>query len=174
MNRSRGLFVVLATVVIALGAAAPAAAVPSPQDASFLIGIHQANLYEIAAGNLAAQKGTSDEVRRLGQLIAEDHTKFDAAVVAVADQVKVALPKVSSPERQDVLKELAAMPTGSSFDQMWITREIETQGESLQSARTELNFGFDPRVKELARQADDMLITHVTELNRADADVNAG
>ncbi|MEU8079585.1 DUF4142 domain-containing protein [Catellatospora citrea] len=174
MNRSRGLFVVLATVVITLGAAAPAAAVPSPQDASFLIGIHQANLYEIAAGNLAAQKGASDEVRRLGQLIAEDHTRFDAAVVAVADQVKVALPKVSSPEQQDVLKELAAMPAGSSFDQMWITREIETQGESLQSARTELNFGFDPRVKELARQADDMLITHVTELNRADANVNAG
>ncbi|GAB4059102.1 DUF4142 domain-containing protein [Catellatospora paridis] len=172
MNRSRGLFVVLAAVVITIGAAAPAAAVPSPQDASFLIGIHQANLYEIAAGNLAAQKGTSDEVRRLGQLIAADHTQFDAAVVAVADQVKVTLPDKAAQEQQDVLKELAAMPSGASFDQMWITREIETQGESLQAARTELNFGFDPRVKELARQADDMLITHITELNHAD--VNAG
>lgn len=174
MNRSRGLFVVLASVVLALGAATPAAAVPSPQDASFLIGIHQANLYEIAAGALAAQKGSSDEVRRLGQLMVDDHTRLDAAVVAVADQVKVPLPKVAAPEQRDALKELAAAPAGATFDQMWITRDIQTQGESLQAARTELNYGFDPRVKELARQADDMLIAHITELNRADAEVNVG
>ncbi|WP_144120646.1 DUF4142 domain-containing protein [Catellatospora sichuanensis] len=174
MNRRRGLLVVLAAVVLAVGAAAPAAAVPSPQDASFLIGIHQANLYEIASGKLAAQKGASDEVRRLGQLITNDHTQLDAAVVAVADQVKVALPNQPAQEQQDLLKELAATPAGATFDQMWITREIETQGESLQAARTELNYGFDPRVKELARQADDVLIAHTTELNRADADVNVG
>ncbi|GAA2403537.1 hypothetical protein Cme02nite_74680 [Catellatospora methionotrophica] len=173
MNRSRGLFVVLATVGILLGAAAPAAAVPSAQDASFLVGIHQANLYEIASGNLAAQKGTTDEVRRLGQLIAADHTRFDAAVVAVADQVKVALPDKPAQEQMDVLKELAAT-TGPTFDQVWITREIVTQGESLQAARTELNYGFDPRVKDLARQSDEMFMTHVNELHRVGAGVNVG
>lgn len=174
MNRSRGLFVMLAAAVLAVGMARPAAAVPSAQDASFLIGIHQANLYEIAAGTLAAQKGASDEVRQLGQMMVDDHKLFDAAVVAVADQVKVALPNQPAAEQQDMLKELAAAPAGGTFDQMWITRDIQTQGESLQAARTELNFGFDPRVKDLARQADDMLIAHTTELNRADAAVNAG
>ncbi|MFC7240927.1 DUF4142 domain-containing protein [Catellatospora aurea] len=174
MNRSRGLFVLLAAAALAVGLASPAAAVPSPQDASFLIGIHQANLYEIAAGALAAQKGTSDEVRRLGQMMVDDHTKFDAAVVAVADQVKVTLPKQPAQEQLDSLKELAAAPAGGTFDQMWITRDIQTQGDSLQAARTELNYGFDPRVKELARQADDMFIAHTTELNRADAQVQTG
>ncbi|WP_155371298.1 DUF4142 domain-containing protein [Catellatospora vulcania] len=171
MNRRSGLFVVLAAAVIAIGAAAPAAAVPSAQDASFLVGIHQANLYEMAAGTLAAQKGASDEVRRLGQLMVDDHTRFDASVVAVADQVKVALPKQPAQEQQDLLKELAAAPAGASFDQMWITREIQTQGDSLQAARTELNYGYDPRVKDLARQADDMFIAHTNELNSADVNV---
>ncbi|GAA1396641.1 DUF4142 domain-containing protein [Catellatospora coxensis] len=174
MNRSRGLFVALAAALLSVGTASPAAAVPSPQDSSFLIGIHQANLYELASGALAAQRGTSDEVRRLGQQFVDDHTKLDAAVVAVADQTKVTLPKQPAPEQLDMLKELAAAPAGATFDQMWITRSIQTQNDSLQAARTELNFGFDPRVKELARQADDMLISHVTELTRADTQVNPG
>lgn len=174
MNRSRGLFVMLAAAALAVGLASPAAAVPSPQDTSFLIGIHQANMYEIAAGKLAAQKGASDEVRRLGQTMVDDHTKFDAAVVSVADQVKVALPKEPAQEQLDILKELTSAPAGATFDRMWITREIQTQGESLQSARTELNYGFDERVKDLARQADDMFIAHTAELNRAAAEVNAG
>lgn len=172
MKIIRGLVVVFAAV-LAVGVATPAAAVPSPQDMSYLVAAHQGNLAAIAAGDLAAQKGASQQVRDLGALFAADHAKLDADLAAVAAQVKVPLPAAPDQFQQSVLKELQDAPAGAVFDQMWITKQLRAQGDAQHAVSNELNFGYDERVKELARDADPILIAHNTELIRADADVNA-
>ncbi|BCJ77459.1 hypothetical protein CS0771_70030 [Catellatospora sp. IY07-71] len=159
--------------LLALAWAAPAAAAPSPRDVSYLIATHQGNLYAIAAGKLAAQRGANEDVRRLGQTFVDDHTRLDAELRALAQQLKVPLTDQLDGPEQDELKALAAAPAGDAFDQMWITEQIEQQGELYEGINLELNYGYDERVKNLARDADDVILAHIGELNTVDREVSA-
>ncbi|MEV4415251.1 DUF4142 domain-containing protein [Catellatospora sp. NPDC049609] len=166
-------FVVTLAALVAVGVAAPASAAPSPRDISYLLATHQEYLSAIAAGALAAQRGEADEVRRLGQAFVDDHRRLDQELVALAGQLKVPLSDELDRPKQAELKALAEAPAGAGFDQLWITEQIEAQGQLYDGISHELNYGFDERVKNLARGADDVILAHIGELNRADAEVNA-
>jgi predicted outer membrane protein len=167
----RALVIALVTLV-AVGVAAPAAAAPSPRDVSYLVTTHQDHLYAIAAGTLAAQRGTNPEVRRLGQQFVDDHRRLDAELVALAKQLNVPLTNELNDAQQAVLKELAAAPAGTAFDRLWITRQIEAQNEMYSSLHLELSYGYDPRVKNLARDASDVIREHIAALDHAATLVN--
>ena len=69
-----GLLAALVLVGVAPAAAAQAAAQPSTQDTQYLQALHQVNLFEITAGDLAQQKGQNQEVKDLGAMLKTDHT----------------------------------------------------------------------------------------------------
>lgn len=164
---------VTVTALLAVGLGTPAAAAPSPRDVSYLLATHQGNLYAIATGALAARSGTNEDVRRLGQTFVDDHTRLDAELKALAQQLKVPLTDELDAPEQDKLKAMTALPAGDAFDQMWITEQIEQQGQQYTAINLELNYGFDERVKNLARSADDVILAHIGELNQVDREVSA-
>src|SRR4051812_20940712 len=87
-----GLLAALVLVGLAPATAAQAAAQPSTQDTQYLQAVHQANLFEIRAGDLAQQKGQNQEVKRLGEMFKTDHTQLDQSVQQTASQLGVQLP----------------------------------------------------------------------------------
>ncbi len=165
--------VLAALLALAWASPSPAAAAPSPRDVSYLLATHQGNLYAIAAGALAAQRGTNEDVRRLGQTFVDDHTRLDAELTALAQQLQVPLTGELDSLDRDELKALAATPAGDAFDQMWITEQIEAQGRLYDGIGQELSYGYDERVKNLARDADDVILAHIGELNHLDREVSA-
>jgi putative membrane protein len=79
--------------------ASPEASTKS-SNAPILAQIHRANLKEIALGNLAAEKASSEEVRNYAKQLVEDHTGADKQVVEMAQKMNIQLRNTRSKERQ--------------------------------------------------------------------------
>lgn len=97
--------------------------------------MHVTNRFEMKAGRLAMNKGTTDRVRRLGERIMRDHRVADRKVRQLADSLDVSLPssdfdamadrpagELSGPRSQmvEILGRLAETD-GAEFDQTYAT-----------------------------------------------------
>src|SRR3954469_2116417 len=110
MKSSRVAVVVGSLVVSAAYAGlVPAAAYArsSPQDDSFLQQAHQFYVGEAGVCRLAADRGTSPDVRRWATQFALDHERLDQEVRQVAAALGVALPEPPDPEEQMAYSMLA-------------------------------------------------------------------
>src|SRR5690348_4585096 len=74
----------------------------SPQDQKWLQQAHQANLAEIAAGNLAEQSGHAESIRMVGHTLATDHAEMDAKLQKLAEQLRVKLPGAPNPQQKAI------------------------------------------------------------------------
>ena len=83
--------------MIALLLVAPCAGVLAAQnglsDDIVLRQIHRANLEEIRMGQIAQRNGASAEVKQYGVQLVRDHKAADQKVVALAKQLRIALPQ---------------------------------------------------------------------------------
>ncbi len=140
-----------------------AAAGPNAQDQSWLVVAHQGNLAEVAAGREAVADARSDAVRRLGQMIVDDHIKLDAQVTAAAQQLGVTVPSTPSKEQQVSLAALQATDR-TQFDQAWISSQIADHRAALEAAETERSDGADPTVTGLAAAAAPVVQRHLDQL----------
>jgi len=84
-------------IMIALLLVAPCAGVLAAQnglsDDIVLRQIHRANLEEIRMGQLAQRNGASAQVKQYGAQLVRDHKAADQKVVALAKQLRIALPQ---------------------------------------------------------------------------------
>lgn len=97
-------------------------------DRDLLIRVRLAGLWEIPAGELAQERGTTEEIRQIGQFIAEEHTELDARVREVAEALGVALPDQPHPDHQVFLQRLRDR-TGEEFDRAFIQLLREAHGQ---------------------------------------------
>ncbi|MFK3982031.1 DUF4142 domain-containing protein [Micromonospora sp. NPDC050397] len=153
----------LALVGLAPATAAHGAAAPSQQDSQYLQAIHQANLAEIATGNLARQNGTNKQVQDLGSQFVMDHAQLDKQVQSTASSTGVTLPDSPTPDQQAVLSQLQGT-SGAAFDTQWISAELTAHLKNIQATQTELAQGSDPAVKKVAQAALPKLQMHFDEL----------
>lgn len=163
--------------LITLGSlAAPAAAVPaqpspppsavraddnvSGQDSAYLVDAHQANLAEIAAGQLAQRKASDAMARAHAERFAADHTRLDVELQAVAKELGVALPATPSPAVGEQLARLSGQ-SGLDFDRAWVAQQIDSHGRSAARARRQLSTGSSARVSGLARNTASVIRGHM-------------
>ncbi|MFG1946816.1 DUF4142 domain-containing protein [Nonomuraea sp. NPDC048826] len=144
------------------GEATPA---PSDQDRIWLREIHQGNLAEIQAGDLAEGKGTAPEVKQFGAMLVKDHTKLDQEVVRTAEQLDVKLPKAASSAQKEVLAELREA-SRADFDEEFVTAMRKAHEKAVAATKTEIEQGTSPQVKQLAEQALPALERHLDELEK--------
>src|SRR3954470_7008672 len=80
---------------------AKAAAKPySPLDKYMLQSSIQGDRFEIAGGQLAQSKGTSDAVKALGARLVKDHSKSLSEAVKLAKDLKISVPKTPTPSQE--------------------------------------------------------------------------
>ncbi|MEU8032313.1 DUF4142 domain-containing protein [Streptomyces sp. NPDC049099] len=85
------------------------------QDRDFITKVRLAGLWELPAGELAEQKGTTAAVRTAGQHLVDGHTSLDAHVRTVATQLGVPLPDEPNEQQKQWLATLGAAK-GEDFD----------------------------------------------------------
>ncbi|MCM0675475.1 DUF4142 domain-containing protein [Micromonospora phytophila] len=158
-----GLLAALVLVGVAPAAVAQAAAQPSQQDTQYLQAIHQSNLFEITAGELAQQKGQNQGVKDLGERFRTDHTQLDQSVQQTATQLGVELPDEPSADQQAVLEQLNNA-SGEEFDRLWVTSELNGHVQSIQATQTEISQGSEQSVVQLAQTALPILQAHYDAL----------
>ncbi len=144
-------------------AAGPAAAAPSQQDQEWLVAAHQSNLAEIAAGQAALQQATTPAVREHGQMLIDDHTRLDAALTPVAQQLGVTLPGEPSEAQQQALAAVTAQQ-GAAFDRAWVESQIAGHRATLAAGQQELAAGTEQAVKDLAAASAPVVQGHLDGL----------
>ncbi|MFG3298629.1 DUF4142 domain-containing protein [Micromonospora chersina] len=158
-----GLLAALVLVGLAPAAAAQAAAQPSTQDTQYLQAVHQVNLFEITAGNLAQQKGQNQQVKDLGKMFVTDHTQLDQTVQSTAQQLNVQLPSDPTADQQKVLDRLNNV-SGAEFDKAWVTAQLAGHVQAIQATQTEISQGSEQSVVQIAQDALPVLQAHYDAL----------
>ncbi|AXO35841.1 DUF4142 domain-containing protein [Micromonospora chalcea] len=158
-----GLMAALVVVGLAPAAAAQAAAQPSTQDTQYLQAVHQVNLFEITAGNLAEQKGQNQQVKDLGKMFVTDHTQLDQTVQSTAQQLNVQLPADPTADQQKVLDKLNNL-NGAEFDKAWVTAQLAGHVQAIQATQTEISQGSEQSVVQIAQDALPVLQAHYDAL----------
>jgi predicted outer membrane protein len=145
----------------------PAQADPGVQlnanDMALLNGVRQAGLWEMPAGQMAAQKGSSAKVRQVGQAIADQHVKLDQLVTDAANALGTSLPQTPTAQQQGFLNQLQAA-TGPRFDLLFVTLLRGAHGKIFPIIGAVRAATRNPIVRKLADQANQFVMNHMQML----------
>jgi predicted outer membrane protein len=156
--------VVGALAVPALAIAQPAG--PTQLEASDMAlfnGVRQAGLWEMPAGQMAAEKGNQKRVREVGAEIAAQHVELDKLAVEAANKLGVQLPTEPNADQRGWLGEMKNA-TGARFDRIFIDRLRAAHGAIFPVIATVRSGTRNDIVRELAQQANDFVMTHMSLL----------
>lgn len=151
------------------GASAAGRAVPrsvSKADINWLDAAHRADMAEIAAGQLAADKGGSAAIRSAGTMLVHDHSALDRQLVTKATALHVQLPThllLAQTQAGDRLQQ----ETGPAFDHDFTAVMMSGHQAMIAQTRQEIAHGSSPVVRSLARKTLPVLIKHLRALQRA-------
>jgi putative membrane protein len=135
-----------------------------PDRPAILRQIHLTDLLEIDAGRLAAQKGNSTWVRRLGDRIARDHEAADKKVIRLAAGLGVALPAaadsaapVQEPDWMTTLRTV----TGIDFDRTYLEAMIQGHQKAIDSLSSARNRMVETPLRNLISELLPILRQHL-------------
>jgi putative membrane protein len=140
------LFALIATLALAFPAYAQ-------KDSKHLRQLAEANLAEVQAGKLAAEKATEDDVKRYGQRMAEGHGEHLSTLRKLAKSNKVELPSSPSKKHQDAMKKLQSAKKGAEFDRAYMAQMVKDHEEALKLHQDAAKNAEDKDVRAAAEKA---------------------
>ena len=166
VNRMSPLSKALASAccTIAIVSAAPAAFAQdtaSPADKKFVTEALKGGMAEIELGQLATQKGSSDDVKKFGQQMVDDHTKLGDQMKTVAGQIGVTPPTMIAPKDKMLKTKLEAM-SGDAFDKAYIKAMVKDHEADDMAFKKEASTGTSTAVKDAATQGDQVVEQHLS------------
>ena len=129
-------------------------------DRKFVEQAAKQGMAEVELGKLAAERGSSPEVRQLGQRIADDHDKANAELRQLATEKKFRLPVDMAPEQKRKIEALSKK-SGSAFDQEYLKTLVQDHKQDVTAFKREMsNAAANPAVKGWAQRTLPMLQAH--------------
>lgn len=125
----------------------------------FLTQAVEGDLAEIALGELAEQKGQSEEVREYGQKLVEDHSRGLDAKKQLAEAQGIEVPEEPSPEAQQMHDQLSRL-SGEEFDREFARHMVEDHEKAISMFETQAE-GDDSETGELAEETLPVLEEHL-------------
>lgn len=96
----------------------------SESDQKMMFQLAQANMAEVATGELAQTKSTNDQVIKFGKQMVDDHSQALKDLKKLADDRDVKLPAETDAKHQAALKKLNAL-SGTGFDREYIKLAVQ-------------------------------------------------
>lgn len=121
------------------------------QDREFVRDALQGGMAEVKLGQLAAQKGSSADVRQLGQTMANDHTQLNNVMQQVATNMQVREPNKMSKKDEKLYAKLSGL-SGAEFDHAYIKAMLKCHKDDLESFRREASNSQNPAVQQAASE----------------------
>jgi putative membrane protein len=132
---------------------------PSP-DKKFMEKAAMGGMYEVEAGKVAAQKASSEEVKKFGQRMVDDHTKANDELTQLADKKGVKVPKDLDKKFKAKVEKLSKL-SGADFDREYMNMMVKDHKEDIAEFSKEAKNGKDPDVKALASKTLPTLQEHL-------------
>lgn len=125
----------------------------------FLMQAIQGDLAEIKLGELAQQKGQSDEVREYGAKLVQDHSKSLEEARQLAEAEGIEVPEEPSPEAQQVHEQLMGL-SGEEFDREFVRSMVEDHEKAVSLFETQAE-GSDTDTADYAEKTLPVLEEHL-------------
>ncbi len=130
------------------------------KDKMFLRKAAEGGIAEVQFGQLAAQKGDSEEVKTLGQKMVDDHTALNKSIESVADSMGVKLPTHLNKNDQAEYDKLNGL-SGSDFDTEYLTILVKDHHMDLREFRLEAANTQDPTLKDAVTKGQRVIHQHM-------------
>jgi putative membrane protein len=135
------------------------------QDKMFLRKAAEGGIAEVKLGQLAAQKGSSDEVKAFGQKMVDDHTKMNSEMAEVADSLGVMLPKSMNKEDQVEYDKLNGL-SGNDFDMEYLSFMVKDHHNDLHEFRMEAASRADPTLRDEVVKEEGIIHDHTVMVDK--------
>ena len=140
-------------------AAAPVAnqmagAAMADMDKQFIQTAAKDGMKEVHMGQMAAQQGQSDEIKKLGSKIVTDHTKANNQLMAIAEKKGMKLDlrhKMDKMSKKDM----------ENFDQAWLAMMVNDHNKDIAAFDKQAKMGTDPELKAFAKKTLPVLQSHL-------------
>jgi putative membrane protein len=139
------------------------AGVISAADRDFVVKVRLAGLWEIPASNMAMTKSEDPRIVNVGKSIAGQHVVLDDLDRTVAKKLGIQLPNQPNGDQQGWLKEMENA-NATTFDQIYIDRLRAAHGKIFPAIATIRATTRNDSVRQLAQQANQFVMTHMTLL----------
>jgi putative membrane protein len=135
-------------------------------DLEFILQAAQGGMGEVELGKVAAQQGATDGVKKLGQRLADDHSKGTDELKTIAQHRGIALPSDLEPKDKSLMTRLSKLH-GTTFDRTYVRTVVADHKQDLAAFRRESTSGKDPEVKAWATKMLPTLEEHLKEAEAA-------
>ncbi|HEX9462474.1 MAG TPA: DUF4142 domain-containing protein [Alphaproteobacteria bacterium] len=105
-------------------------------DAAFVKKAIQGNLAEVQMGQLAQQKGASDNVRSFGQMLENDHAQNNQQATALARSMNVTPPSAPNAEQKRTYDRLSKL-SGAQFDREFARSMVADHKKDIREFQSE-------------------------------------
>lgn len=131
----------------------------SVRDKQFLQHAAEGNFAEIELGKLAAQKGNSDEVKKAGQQMVDDHTMLATKMKPMMEKYSVREVKELTKEDKEELAKLQSL-SGDEFDKEYIAAMAKDHHKDVKEFRAEIQSTGDTELRAAAVDAGKTIAAH--------------
>jgi putative membrane protein len=138
------------------------AAVGSVSSAAFVRDAAMGDMYEIESAKMALERSKSAEVKKLAQMIFDDHTTSSDKLkgMIATGQIKETLPTELDERRKGLLDNLRGSG-GTDFDGRYIKQQIAAHHEAFTLMNGYKTVGGDPALKAFAAEVEPKIQMHL-------------
>ena len=115
---------------------------------------------EVKFGQLAAQKGKSEDVKQFGLKIANDHTKLGDQMKLIAQEEGIGVPDGITGRDKALEVKLSGL-SGDAFDREFIKTMLRDHRKDLSEFQKEATSGNDTSIRHAANQAVQIIGEHL-------------
>ncbi len=131
----------------------------SMADRDFMMNAARGSMSEVQLGNLAAQKGSSDEVKQFGQRMAADHSQLGQTLRQMATNMNVTLPQDLDTHQQEEVSHLEKL-SGKAFDREYVKMMVRDHAKDISEYERASKEAANSEIKQYASQALPTLREH--------------
>ena len=139
----------------------------SDVDRQFMMMAAKDGMKEVHMGQMAAQQGQSDTVKKLGQMIAADHTKANQQLMAIAAKKGV------KPDTRHKMDKMSKRDM-ANFDQAWIGMMVNDHQKDIAAYQRQAQQGADADLKAYAKKTLPVLQKHLKMVQAAQKKMGSG
>jgi len=133
-------------------------------DSDFILAAAQGGMTEVKLGELAAQKGTRDDVKAFGQMMVKDHTAINGDLKTLAAKKGVTLPDSLDAKHEGMVDKLTAL-AGSEFDDAYIAAMIKGHKKDAKAFKAESAATQDADVKSFLDKSIPVVEGHLKHIS---------
>jgi len=138
----------------------------SLSDKKFVRDAAQGGMAEVELGKLATEKASSDDVKKFGQRMVDDHTKAADQLKQVASSEGIQLPRGLS-AKDKMTEERLSKLSGEQFDKAYMADMVKDHTQDVTEFQHESHSGKDAAVKNFASQTLPTLEDHLKQAKRS-------